>query len=299
MPSPSVHVQVHLDRVRQAAEEIRQSSGVDLIAVIKADAYGLGAVRVADALTGVASEFAYFTIEEAQQVRKPGILLGPPIASPDAHTELGLRPSLGKLEHAERYGAIPSLINLDTGMQRFGCAADQLETLLARSGSREVFTHAGNAAAVERFVAATPAELRRHVACSALLGEPQTHFDAVRPGIALYRSAVTVTTQLVEVRDPSGSSGYTGFSAERTGVILVGYSHGLRPCPLQINGRREQTLEIGMNSAYVSVGPDARIGDTVLLLGDQLPIDEVAKLQGSRPHEILCRYTGLGQREYT
>ncbi len=298
MRSPRVRVTVDLDRVRAAAEGVRDRTGVDLIAVIKADAYGLGATRVAEALADTAAEFAYFSIAEAAAVARPGVVLGPPDATPEAYRDLGLRPAVGTRAQAERYRGIPCLVNLDTGMQRFGCPADELDALLTGSGAREVFTHAGGPAAIERFAAATSADLRRHAACSSLLDLPAAWFDAVRPGLALYQDAVTVTTDLVAVHTPNGPSGYTGFQADRTGVILVGYSHGLRPAPVRINDRPERTLEIGMNSAFVSVGPDARVGDEVTLLGDALPLADLAAGAGSRPHEVLCRYAGLGPRTY-
>ena len=63
MRSPHVSVAINLDAVRHAGEQIRVQTGVALIAVIKADAYGLGAERVADTLAAIADEFAYFSLD--------------------------------------------------------------------------------------------------------------------------------------------------------------------------------------------------------------------------------------------
>ena len=59
MRSRHINVSIDLDRVRGSAEQIRAAAGVRLISVIKSDAYGLGAARVADAIAAVSDDFAY------------------------------------------------------------------------------------------------------------------------------------------------------------------------------------------------------------------------------------------------
>src|SRR4051794_15233823 len=58
-------VRVDLARVRASARAIAARSGVPVIAVVKADAYGLGARRVAEALTDLVSGFYTFSLREA------------------------------------------------------------------------------------------------------------------------------------------------------------------------------------------------------------------------------------------
>ena len=60
------------------------------------------------------------------------------------------------------------------------------------------------------------------------------------------------------------------------GVILAGYSHGLRPGPCLVNGRRTRIIEAGMQSAFVEVCGQEKVGDEVVLLGDQLTEAEIA-----------------------
>src|SRR5205814_7905858 len=64
---------------------------------------------------------------------------------------------------------------------------------------------------------------------------------------------VTATTRLAEARTSNGPIGYTRWHNDWTshGVIVAGYSHGLRPGPVLINGRRQRIIEMGMQSAYV------------------------------------------------
>lgn len=314
MRSRHVASTVNLDAVRFHAEEIRRRTGVELIAVIKADAYGLGAPAVADALAGVADDFAYFSLHEAREVGRPGLVLGPPEGEPSQYRELGLRPSIFTREDAARFASIPVCVSVDTGMQRFGAPRELAEELLSRGNVTDLMTHAAQPAAAEALRrvaaqaltrAAAGAErgaggrsLRLHAASSALLASPEAWLDAVRPGVALYRGALRVTTRLVSTRETAGPVGYTGFRAARVGIILAGYSNGLLPGPAMIGGRRQQVLEVGMNSSYVSVDARDRAGDEVVLLGDGVTEADIAGPNRIREHEVLCRYGALGVRQY-
>jgi len=302
MRSPHVSVTVNLDRVRENAERIRAQTGVPLIAVIKADAYGLGAAAVADALAGVADEFAYFYLDEAGPVGRPGIALCPPTAGPEAYRAARVRPEIATREDAARFRGIPVMVNVDTGMQRFGCRPEEALEIASAAGSSELYTHASSLESVERLAAACAAErgrLRLHAAATSLLAEPRAWLDAVRPGYALYAGALRVTARLVAVNRLNGRAGYTGFECERAGIILAGYSNRLARAPVWLNGRRQRVLEAGMNTAFVSIDAGDRVGDEVVLLGGELGEPEVAAELGVRPHEVLCRYASMGPRNYT
>ena len=62
---------VDLDVLR--ANAIVAAAGTPLCAVVKADAYGLGAVRVARALRGIARSFAVAVPAEAEELVRAGI----------------------------------------------------------------------------------------------------------------------------------------------------------------------------------------------------------------------------------
>ncbi len=299
MRSRHIHVRVDLDRVRENAECIRRHTRRRLIAVIKADAYGLGAVAVADALAAVADDFAYFTVNEARAVGRPGLVLGPPEDPPATYRELGLRPMIGNREDARRFAGVAAAINVDTGMQRFGCRPEEFDDIRRLSGADEAYTHAVKPEAAETLRAAAAGRVAAlHAAATSLLEHPETWFDAVRPGIALYRGALRVSLRLHAVRETCGGVGYTGFEQRHVGILLAGYSNLLRRGPALINGRRQQLLEIGMNTCFVSVDPGDRAGDEVVLLGDGLTEAEVGAVLGVREHEVLCVYGLMGQREY-
>src|SRR5690606_24807436 len=123
--------------------------------------------------------------------------------------------------------------------------------------------------------------------------------DRVRPGLALYVNAVRVTAKLVDVRESNGPIGYTGFRARRHGVILVGYSNGLRKGPASVNGIRTTLREIGMQSAFVDLTDvRARVGDEVVLLGDESPARVVADGWQSSCQEVLCHLCAAGLKQY-
>jgi alanine racemase len=299
MRSRHVVVSIDLDRVRVSAEHIRATTGVALIAVIKADAYGLGAARVADVLATVADDFAYFSIHEAREVGRPGLVLGPPEGDPAQYRELKLRPSITNRADAEKYAGLPSAVNVDTGMQRFGCPAAEVDDLLRRCGADEAYTHTDDPQAVTRLQQACGGRVRLlHAAASGLLNYPETWLDAVRPGVALYLGAVRVSTRLVAIRPTHGRAGYSGFEWPLVGIILAGYSHHLRAGPVLINGRRQRILEVGMNTSFVSVDPADHSGDEVVLLGDELAEAKLAQHFQTREHEVLCRYSSMGMRQY-
>lgn len=299
MRSPHVQAVVDLDRIRAAAEQIRRATRVRVIAVIKSDAYGLGAPQVADVLAPVVDDFAYFSVHEAREVGRPGLVLGPPDGDPAEYRELNLRPAIDSHEQAQRFAGLPVALHVDVGMQRFGAAPEAVDDLLRRHAIGEAFAHAVAPAAVEKLVRACGGRVSYlHAAATCLLGEPATWLDAVRPGLALYRGALRVTTRLALVRPTRGPVGYSGFESPHVGVIFCGYGNQLRAAPVVINGRRQQILEVGMNSAFVSVDSQDRVGDEVVLLGEELPESELARHFGCREHEVLCRYGALGVRRY-
>ena len=137
-----------------------------------------------------------------------------------------------------------------------------------------------------------------HAAATSLLDCPEAWLDAVRPGVGLYLGALRVSCQLACARDCTGPIGSTRFAAPRVGVILAGYSNHLQPGPALVNGRPQRILEVGMNTSYVSIDPADKEGDEVVLLGDGLTETALAEHFAVRPHEILCRYSSIGVREY-
>ena len=194
-----------------------------LAAVIKANAYGHGAVAAAKLLEGKADRFAVAMADEAVELRQAGIetpifLLGPtPESDFEAIAAYDIEAAVPSLAYGQAlcaYGAahgktIPYHVALDTGMGRIGFACteqslSEIEALSRLPGGRlvGVFSHYAKADAADktyareqtrRFTAMTEALERRgveiplkHLNNSAGLIEMPEKFDMVREGIILY-----------------------------------------------------------------------------------------------------------------
>jgi alanine racemase len=315
MATTSAHatVQVDLARIRRNAEAISQRTGVELIAVVKADAYGLGADVVAAAIGDIVDAFYVFDIAEvaAGRLRETAerriiALLGKS-DNPDDYLAQDIHPVVWTIERAKALKKARPVLSVDTGQQRFGCDPKDVEKIREAGECDEIMTHATDMSQVQTCLDAVVGGdaknrdgmgVRLHAAGSALLDEPKAWLDAVRPGLAIYREAARVSTRLVEVREGHGPAGYTGFKVPRFGLILVGYAHGLRPGPCQVNSQPRRVLEVGMQSSFVEIGAKDRVGDEVVLLGDGVSLESVAKAWHARPHEALLCLSGVGPKNY-
>ncbi len=214
----------------------RAAGGADLMAVVKADGYGHGAVPVARAaLRGGATLLGVATLAEAVSLRAAGIdapvaaWLWPPQQDVAPAVAAGVQIGVSSLAHlaavvaAGAASAPPEIhLKVDTGLGRNGSGPAETAALLAAAAAAErdqavrvigVMSHLAGAdipsdpsvaQQTSRFVqvcaAALAAGLRprwRHLAnTAATLAHPDTHFDLVRCGIGLYG--------LSPVEDPAG-----------------------------------------------------------------------------------------------
>ncbi len=260
----SVRIDVDLDAIRHNLDVAKRlASGSRAFAVVKADAYGHGALRVARALDR-ANGFAVVTLSEAEALRAGGVdkpvlvMQGP--ATPAAArrcVELALWPAVHRAEqHAwlARIAGAEAWLKVDTGMGRLGVSPDEARELLRAGGVSwaGVMTHLASAddpgcgrtaAQIERFAALpVPDGAARSVGNSAAtVAWPGSGQDWIRPGIMLYganpldghalpagvalRPAMTVRAPLLAVkRLPRGHRvGYAG-AYECPEDMSVGYA---------------------------------------------------------------------------
>ena len=219
-------VEVNLTEIRANFGILRSflGKGVRIIAVVKADAYGHGAVPVAHCLEKAGAEaLAVAILEEALELRRAGI--GLPILilngfwpgeeeeiirqdlTPAVYREdmvLQLAREARRLKSPARYA-----VKIDTGMTRMGVPYEQAGEMIRRCLAQEwvrcqgLYTHfssadepghPANPLQIGRFkqslAALPPDPLQRtcnHMANSAgILGFQQAWCDAVRPGLLLY-----------------------------------------------------------------------------------------------------------------
>jgi len=160
-------VEISLSKLRRNYQRIRELAGArQVMAVIKADAYGHGAVPVARCLAECGVDwFGVATVEEALELRAAGIqqpmlLLGGLYMSDPAHLiEYRLTPSLSSTmrldtyaECARRYGRpIEFHLKVDSGLGRLGLPLDRLTAFvehyreLAGLQLKGFFTHLASA----------------------------------------------------------------------------------------------------------------------------------------------------------
>ena len=134
MDFDSTRVKIDLDAIASNMDAIREKAGVPVMAVVKADAYGHGAVQVARLLQDKCAFFCVSSIMEAMELRQAGLstpilILGhtPADAFPTAIRE-GIRPTIYRMEDALALSKAAQFLELparfhfavDTGMSRIG-----------------------------------------------------------------------------------------------------------------------------------------------------------------------------------
>ena len=140
---------VDLDAIRRNMENIRQKAGenIKVMAVIKADGYGHGAVRIGHHIEDITDYFGVASIDEAVELRKSGLTI--PILilgynSPSLYdlnllynvdqTIYSLETAKAMSDRAVRAGKTARIhIALDTGMTRIGISPDEKGLEIAKA----------------------------------------------------------------------------------------------------------------------------------------------------------------------
>lgn len=218
MDTTRVLAEIDLNAVRRNFMRIKERSQKKVMAVVKADAYGHGALPVSLALCNMADHFAVATIDEAIELReggieKPILILG--YLSPKYFRELikyDIEQTIFDLESAKELAKLggKAHIAVDTGMGRIGFLSDtagicEMKAVCDMEGLqiKGIFTHF--ASADEADLSFTKDQLEKFLnVCRALESEgidiPLKHaansaaaislkeypLDMVRAGIVLY-----------------------------------------------------------------------------------------------------------------
>lgn len=210
------HAVIDLQALRHNYRLARQLGGGKALAIVKADAYGHGAVRCAQALADEADGFGVACIEEALELRAAGITA--PIvllegcfepAELALVIEHDLWPAVATPEQVQAICALRSearlslWLKLDSGMHRLGLdaaafrAAHAQLSALPHVANIVMMSHLARADELDcprteeqlaLFSAATAGLPGQTSLCNspALLGWPQVRSDWVRPGLMLY-----------------------------------------------------------------------------------------------------------------
>lgn len=218
-------VEINLDAISQNVAELRRlSPNAQLMAVVKADGYGHGALQVArTALEAGATWLGVATVEEGVELRRNGVVAPTLVFGYVPEEQIGMvvlhgiRPAVFSLDLARALedrgkGLVRQAylhLKVDTGMGRVGVRPDEIVAFvralkqLPHVEIEGVFTHLATADEPDNpFAAEQLAEFERvlallreeginppviHAANSAgIMLWPDSHYDLVRAGIAMY-----------------------------------------------------------------------------------------------------------------
>jgi alanine racemase len=216
-------LKIDLDAIRDNFRHIREKAGVPVMAVVKADAYGHGAVPVARLLEAECAFFGVSSVAEALELRhagleKPILILGhTPVEAFRTVVSRGIRPTIFRYEDAvalsctaQKLGVTaPFHFAVDTGMSRIGFQATREAALqcqaiaqLPNLEAEGIFSHFATADCADLTRTEAQAQLFdqfcrmlaelgvkpaiRHLSNSAGLMNRSCHYDMVRAGIVTY-----------------------------------------------------------------------------------------------------------------
>jgi alanine racemase len=319
-------VTIDLGAVRRNARTlIKALERVQLWAVVKANAYGHGALDVARTVVEEgAGALCVATVAEGLELRRECPLVRILVMGPTASSREVAEAREAKLELAVWEDEIPEGVRvhlkLDTGMGRWGlselpkpCAeVVGLMTHLATADSDPAFAEQQ----VERFRQATEpyAGLMRHAANSAAaLRIPSSHFDAVRCGVALYglspfgedpaadglEPALSWRSYVAQVKrlEAGESTGYgRRFVAERPtwiGIVPIGYADGFRRdltgTEVSVEGEPRRVVgTVSMDAFAVELEREEPVGTPVTILGKGVLAEAHARVAGTINYEVVC-----------
>ncbi|MBP2403486.1 alanine racemase [Streptomyces syringium] len=343
-----------------------------LMAVVKADAYGHGAVRCARAARQAGAEWlGTATPQEALALRDAGdtgrLMCwlwtpgGPWREAVEADIDVSVSGmwALEEVSAAVHASGLRARVQLkiDTGLGRNGCQPDDWPELVlaARQAEAEglirvtgIWSHF--ACADEPGHPSIQAQLRvfkdaldyaerqgitpevRHIANSpALLTLPETHFDLVRTGVAVYgvspspevgtpedfglKPVMTLSASLASVKRAPGGHGvsyghhYTTPGPTTLALVPVGYADGIPRAasgtgPVLVGGKwRTVAGRVAMDQFVVDLGGDsAQVGDEAVLFGPgdrgEPTAEDWARATGTIAYEVVTRISSRVPRVY-
>lgn len=319
-----------------------------IVAVIKANGYGHGAIEVANTLQ--ADAFGVAHVNEAIALRQAGcdrpllVLEGffdaaerDACAQYDLQVVVHHQPQIELLQQTTLSKPLQVWLKIDTGMHRLGFPLDQAEQAKTQL---EACANVAGITVMSHFSCAddrnchktemqlllfsqttAPWRLPRSMANSAaIFAQPQSDFDWVRPGIALYgisplghqpasslglKPVMTLQSRLMAINTVKAGAqiGYGGtWTSSRDtliGIVAIGYGdgyprHARNGTPVLVNGRQVPLAgRVSMDMICVDLGPNSRdkVGDPVTLWGDGLAAEIIAEQSDTIAYELLCGLT--------
>jgi len=239
----------------------------------------------------------------------------------------GARPAAVQLDSGMTRLGLPAAEAESLAADPGRMAGFECRYLLSHMACADEPDHPLNAAQQERFAALVPRIPHTHAmlaASSAVFLGPAWHFDYIRPGVALYggrpntlapnpmRQVIKLEGKILQIQDVDAPQtvGYgAGHRVEEPGRIAtigVGYADGylrslsnkatavLHGVSVPLVGR----VSMDLTTFDISAVPDAKVGDSVELIGPSHTIDDLADQAGTIGYEILTSLGGRYARRY-
>jgi alanine racemase len=358
-----VTAEIDLEAAKHNFGAVRKAvGGLPVIAVVKADAYGHGAVELSRAFGEAgASALAVAFVSEAYAIREAGIRMPVLVLFDDSGIEdyfdLGLTPVVHDLRAAEAFSreagkrntVMDVHLKADTGMARLGFIGEGELARVPELPNLRVtglMSHFSEADLADRDYARLQLErfgriravlggkgLRpmSHMANSAAaLFYPDSHLDAVRPGLVLYgclpaedipsdislRPVMRVKAKVLSLRrlgkGQAVSYGRTFVTKRETlaATLAVGYADGYsrllsNNSHVLLRGRRAPVIgRVCMDLMVVDAtdAGDLEEGEEAVLLGSEggesITAWELARRASSIPYEVMLSLGSRAKRVY-
>ncbi len=258
---------IDLDAIAANWQRLSRLCRSETGATVKADAYGLGAARVARRLADAGARTFFVALAEEGAVIRQAVGSGPRIFVYSGHMagdtqtlrNLDLIPLVNSADqlvrHLESLPRHPFGVQLDSGMNRLGMEAAEwaaVRDLAVAADPKLVMSHLAcaddpehlfNAQQMDNFLDMTAgyAGDRSLAATGGILLSPEYHFDISRPGIGLYGGApfddatpvVTLSLPVIQTREVEAGEvvGYgctwVAERPSRIATVAAGYADGL------------------------------------------------------------------------
>ena len=326
----NIKIRIDLDRIRRNLAAIRnESAGAKVMLMLKADAYGHGIERVAEATEDFVDGFGVVTLKEAVRIReitcvKPilvNMLLADELSSAiDYDLTIGLS-NASQLERIvvekERKKAKIHLA-VDSGMHRLGfdpCKIDDACKALKDAGVNVcgVYSHLGDHPDVQlkRFTDACDKvreyfpEAMRHIASTH--SYKVAHFDGIRVGLGAYLGAMSVESEVVASRRVQAGE-YIGYgdylTAKPTNIAVVfgGYADGVDrerfPSVTARGGRKFKVISVCMDTFLIDTEEILLNSGETVTLTDGETLENTAVKMGTVPYVLMTAWKGRIDKIY-
>lgn len=319
--APYPRLIVDLGAIRRNYARLQDmTAGVEVAAVVKADAYGLGAAAIAPVLLHAgAKTFFVANAHEGEIVRaavggeaRIFVLHGFWSADVQAIARSALIPIINSPDQLRDWLAGPAgpyALHFDTGMNRLGIPMSELQAVSDLAGLRTpelVISHFAcadepghdlNSKQIERFssVRAAFPGVRTSLANSAgCMLEAPAHGDLVRPGIALYggaprateanpfESAAMIETPILQVR--------TARSGESAGYGATWIASAYRRLAIVALGYADGMFRAAQKTGFGRIG-DVKVPIAGRVSMDLITLDVTEAGDAAKPGEIV-RFLG-------